>query len=75
MAGKEIEKAFEDTTKIIFGKALTGLDKYEEWLTTRVTKGKLRGSSTSKKRFMSRLTECSDSFPMTGLQIWVHLCN
>ena len=50
MAGKEIEKAFEDTTKIIFGKALTGLDKYEEWLTTRVTKGKLRGSSTSKKK-------------------------
>ena len=50
MAGKEIEKAFEDTTKIIFGKALTGLDKYEEWLTTRVTKGRRHSSATSRKK-------------------------
>lgn len=50
MAGKEIEKAFEDTTKIIFGKALSKLDNYEEWLTTRVTKGRLRGSTTSRKK-------------------------
>ena len=50
MTGKGIEKAFQDTTKMIFGKALSGLDNYEEWLTTRVTKGKLRSSSTSKKK-------------------------
>jgi len=46
---KEIESAFENTTKIIFGKSLKGIRGYQKWLEREVRPGKKSHSALSKK--------------------------
>jgi hypothetical protein len=46
---KEIDKAFADTTKLLFGKELGPLEDYEDWLTHRIPEGRNLKSATSKK--------------------------
>ncbi|MFH1222132.1 MAG: hypothetical protein V1492_03545 [Candidatus Micrarchaeota archaeon] len=42
-----IETAFQETTKLLFGKPLGPLDDYEEWLTRRIPKGTLTKSAVN----------------------------
>lgn len=48
-AGKEIEAAFNVTSKLIFGEPLTELDDYEDWFGRRVPKGDMCKSTISGK--------------------------
>ncbi len=46
---KEIDVAFSKTTKLLFGRGLSPLDKYGDWIASRLPKGSMRESCINRR--------------------------